>query len=799
MMSSFLGLSRRTFILGAVLAAGAAGLHAGLRAMGPEAGYYAQAALVLLGVLLVVVAGFAVASFAAVRLAERLLRRRLQGAYTLFVGWNMLRSQRTSVPLVQKLRAALHPAAASVPKRLGRAAAHLALACGAAAAAWFAWLTAPRGPGLLAFAHEWAAVFTAAAALWLALRALGLILLPPPAPGTRNQVRSRAAVTVPNFISMVGVGIGVWALILVLSVMSGFQSDLRQKILDTNAHVLIQARGGFGGLDNPWGTLAGVRSTKGVESADAYVEAEAMIASPFNSSVKLAVRGVSLHGPKAERLRAAMVDGSLDWLERPELFASDRAWSMAGAPLPPRALPQDRAPADPGIEMPPIPGGAPQPTEGAVEIEMPAIPGGAPREELAHNELRHGLLLEQLTADTLGVSVGQSLEASVFANEPQPSGPTLVPFVVRGVYRRSPTDADRPEAYGAASALAPLLHDRSSALVVLHNEAKGRKTSAKLAVLRPESPDVAALGADMVLGAIADLVAPPSADLEPLTAIALEDAGASDIDLGLPATRVHPALVLGSELADSLRARVGDSVRLISLEAGVGPMGVQPKAGTFVVAGVFRTGTYDFDAKFAYSTTPDAQRFFELGHDINRIEVRLDDPSEPSMIRAQLEAIVGPGAEVLDWIVLNRNLFSALKLEKIVMFLVLGLIIAVASFNIVASLAMLIQEKSREIAVLRAMGGTPAEIRKTFFAIGTFVGVIGAATGTTLGLGSCLALEWAGVPLPPEYFIPTVPVEVHVWEVAAAAAAALAISLLATIWPATAAARLRPVEGLRYD
>ena len=162
------------------------------------------------------------------------------------------------------------------------------------------------------------------------------------------------------------------------------------------------------------------------------------------------------------------------------------------------------------------------------------------------------------------------------------------------------------------------------------------------------------------------------------------------------------------------------------------------------------------------------------------MEVQLEDPASPEAITKAVRALLPPDLSVQNWQSLNRNLFSALKLEKIAMFFVLGFIILVASFNIVSSLAMLIQEKSQEIAILKSMGATDSRVMKAFVSVGLFLGLIGSGCGALLGVGCCIVIDRVGVPLPKEYYIPTIPVEIDGLEVLAACFAAMFICVIAT-------------------
>jgi lipoprotein-releasing system permease protein len=267
------------------------------------------------------------------------------------------------------------------------------------------------------------------------------------------------------------------------------------------------------------------------------------------------------------------------------------------------------------------------------------------------------------------------------------------------------------------------------------------------------------------------------------------------------AGRPLPGIVIGRELSRSLRVGVGDEVNVVSPFGDLGPAGPQPKSRPFRVAAVFYSGMYEYDSKFAYVDLAAGQRFFGTGDSVTGLEVRLQDSDASRAVMSRvLFELGGFPYRTKDWSELNRSLFSALQMEKVVMAVILGFIVLVASFIIVATLIMLVLEKRREIAVLKSMGAGVPSVMKIFVAEGVVIGAIGTAFGLLLGFGSCLLIDRVGIPLDPEvYYIANLPVLVDPSQFALVALAALAISYLATIYPATKAARLRPVDGLRSE
>jgi lipoprotein-releasing system permease protein len=268
-----------------------------------------------------------------------------------------------------------------------------------------------------------------------------------------------------------------------------------------------------------------------------------------------------------------------------------------------------------------------------------------------------------------------------------------------------------------------------------------------------------------------------------------------------PARGPLPAIVLGRELARSLRVFVGDQVNVISPLGDLGPAGPQPKSRAFRVAAIFYSGMYEYDAKFAYLELAEAQRFFGAGDAVTGLELKVREVDSARAIMARIQVTLGGYPyRTKDWGELNRNLFSALQMEKVVMAIILGFIVLVASFIIVATLIMLVLEKTREIAVLKSMGAGVPAIMKIFVAEGLVIGAIGTFFGLVLGVGTCLLVDKVGIKLDPEvYYISNLPVLMDGGQVALVALMSVVLAYLATIYPATKAARLRPVDGLRSE
>ena len=262
-----------------------------------------------------------------------------------------------------------------------------------------------------------------------------------------------------------------------------------------------------------------------------------------------------------------------------------------------------------------------------------------------------------------------------------------------------------------------------------------------------------------------------------------------------------PGIAIGKEMSHALRVFVGDVVNVISPLGDLGPSGPQPKSRPFRVAAVFFTGMYEYDSKFAYIELGEAQRFFGSGESVTGLEVKVRDVDQARPVLKQVVAeLEGYPYRAQDWGAMNRNLFSALQMEKLVMGIILGFIVLVASFTIVSTLVMQVLDKRREIAVLKSMGAGQPSIMKIFVAEGVIIGAVGTAFGLLLGYGTCLIIDRVGIPLDPEiYYISNLPVRMNPIEFLMVALLALALSYLATIYPASKASRLEPVEGLRGE
>lgn len=262
-----------------------------------------------------------------------------------------------------------------------------------------------------------------------------------------------------------------------------------------------------------------------------------------------------------------------------------------------------------------------------------------------------------------------------------------------------------------------------------------------------------------------------------------------------------PGVIVGRELAKTLHVYVGDEVTLISPMGDLGPLGLLPRTRKFRIAAIFFSAMYEYDASHAYIMLGGAQEYFATGKKVSAIEVKVKDAENSYVVRDRVaEALEGRGLAVRDWRELNRNLFSALKIEKIATFIVLSIAVIVASFSIICTLLLLVTEKSREIAILKALGAADGAILRTFMIEGIVIGVIGTVLGVATALGLCTGLSWFGLKLDPDvYYIDRLPIAVNPTDYVTVAISAVVICTVATIYPALAASKLRPVDGLRYE
>ncbi|MGH9508834.1 MAG: FtsX-like permease family protein [Terriglobales bacterium] len=332
-----------------------------------------------------------------------------------------------------------------------------------------------------------------------------------------------------------------------------------------------------------------------------------------------------------------------------------------------------------------------------------------------------------------------------------------------------------------------------------------RGARAKGVVLKGVVPEYESKVSDLLgavrLGSAESLAEMPQADQE--GAAAKEATPKSEGETIPPWDRRSemPPIILGKGLAQDLGATIGSVVLVTSPQGELTPFGMVPKYVRFHVTGIFDSGFYDYDTAWAFTRLADAQRLFGLGDVITVIEFKVDDIYRAGEIGASLEQDAGKGFGSANWMEQNRALFRALRLERVVTFITIGLIVTVAALNILISLIMMVMEKTRDIAILMSMGARREQVRRIFVWQGLLIGLLGTALGLALGY----ALSWAGghykwISLAPEiYAIDYVPFAPRMIDGVIVALVAIGISFVATLYPSWSAARVLPAEALRYE
>jgi lipoprotein-releasing system permease protein len=295
-----------------------------------------------------------------------------------------------------------------------------------------------------------------------------------------------------------------------------------------------------------------------------------------------------------------------------------------------------------------------------------------------------------------------------------------------------------------------------------------------------------------------------AADLTKLTSIAnnLRQGSLDGFDQG-------QGVLIGKRLADQLTLRAGDNVSLVAPRGAVTPMGTTPRIKAYKIAAVFEIGMSEYDSAFVFMPLTEAQAYFNRAGDVTAIEVYTDNPDRVDRYRKLVNDAAGRPVFLIDWRQRNATFFNALQVERNVMFLILTLIVLVAALNIVSGLIMLVKDKSGDIAIMRTMGATQGSMMRVFLITGASIGIVGTLTGFLLGVVVCLNIEsirrflsWmtsTELFSPELYFLSKLPADMDVGETTAVVLMAFTLSLLATLYPSWRAARLDPVEALRYE
>jgi lipoprotein-releasing system permease protein len=285
------------------------------------------------------------------------------------------------------------------------------------------------------------------------------------------------------------------------------------------------------------------------------------------------------------------------------------------------------------------------------------------------------------------------------------------------------------------------------------------------------------------------------------TVTSLEKNMTSGSLLGLEHAHTIPGIVIGEDLARKFGMSIGDTLTMVNPVGEETAMGMVPKLKKFRLVGIFDAGMYDYNTGFVYVSLPEAQKFFDMTGRVSGIQVRVDEIYNAEEIGRSIQTAAGYPYYTRNWVEMNKNFFSALKLEKIGMSLILVVIIIVASFNIIGTLTMIVMEKSREIAILKSMGASSRSIMQIFMFAGLVIGIVGTAIGSAIGYGAVAVITRTGVITLPKdvYQVSHLPLSITALDVLFISLTALGISFLATLYPSWQAAKQDPVEVLRYE
>lgn len=533
----------------------------------------------------------------------------------------------------------------------------------------------------------------------------------------------RARFTFFTTVPIGGVWIGTAALVFVLAVMSGFETDLRDKILGSNAHLqIVRVDGDF----TEWREIkAAVDKLPGVIASTPVAVSEVVITAN-STGMPVIIKGID----------PATVGGVTDLVS--DLENQDRDALKRLEPLVPDAR----------------------------DLRVPQTPPASNTVDPAPADM----LLPGEPIDFSGH------DSAVGANDPSAVAdqPVLHPDPIH--------PADRVDPYADLTAAPPPPSDPLPSMAAPAAPAVDPPPDNLLTTDEPpedfSTPDYAP---DSVIKVLDSPFEAPSLSRR---------------------TQSLPGVLLGRELVKQTHFYTGQEVNIVSPlsdpanpDANGTPI---PFNRNYRVAGIFYTGMYEYDLKYVYVTLDSLQDFLDRGDAIDAIEVRVESPDDTDAFIAEFQAQFGATYRVQDWKELNRSLFSALKLEKIAMFLVLGIVILVASFAIVGNLIMVVQGKVRQIALLKTLGASDVGILQLFAVQGLMIGLIGTVLGVASGLGLCWLGMHVGLPLNPDvYYINRLPIHVDPASVGAAGAAGILISIAATLYPAVLAARVRPAAGLR--
>lgn len=579
--------------------------------------------------------------------------------------------------------------------------------------------------------------------------------------------KKRSAVSIITVIAVLGVALGVAALLAVLSITSGFQEEFRQKILGVNAHVLVLKYGDFDEYRDV---------IKRVESMDEVAAAGPFMIHPMLLTKGDRIGGVLVKGVDPQAAQAVLalpeqlVEGTLDGLRK----------KGATAPISPRGA--DESDGDYSF----LKAIRDSLDEAIPDAKVSGV--GLADEGASEDDPLRGVDAEKLVEHILSADGGFLL----------PDG-GLPPDVLEA---REPA-ADDGKANDVAGANAGGSDDGASKAGAptqhVNADAPPEDTWKPLPSVDVASPEAV----EQALLDEAELGLPELTPEQEEQFFAEQEELDRREDDGLEEL---PVVVIGKTLATDLGIGVGDRVSLISRSGGAEsaflddstPAG--PSSVDFRVGAIFEVGFQEYDSRLVYVDIYEAQRFSNRGDIVDGVELRLNDIGGSLKLARRIESTLSGPFHTLDWSELNRNLFTALEIQKVILSLIFASIICVAAFNVIATLIMIVLEKKREVAILKAMGANDRTILGIFMMQGTVIGIVGTAIGLVLGGGVVLYLSHFRFPLDPKvYLIDHVPAVANPIVFVVTLVVALAICTLATVLPSWWAARMMPVDGLRYE
>lgn len=555
--------------------------------------------------------------------------------------------------------------------------------------------------------------------------------------------------------TVAGIGLSVGVLIAVLAVLGGFETDLREKILGTRAHLLVTGPE-MGVMENDPEIVARARQVDGVVGVSPFIETEVMISSPTSYS-GMVLRGIDPElAPDATNLEASIIEGELAWLETPA--AARNA----------------------------------QRRDGSQQLrEYDDL-------EILDREIQR---LQEEIRRLREADEGGSRRGNTTRDEPDDA---------------STQDANSEEGAPGAARIGdePGVSRRSGNTVGDGSSEVSATEDARFDALMPELPAPRANAADDETSTEGEMPAlpAPGRQMPGLPPPRNQAANGAMPELPGPgnsgeaqegnSSTDYPGLLIGTELQQSLSVLIGDTVNLISPDGDLGPTGPIPRSRPFRIVGVFYTGYYEFDAAMGFVLDESARDLVSIDDgSITGIEVLTEDSRTTDRVaiamRAALEAY---DVEVHDWRELNESLFAALELEKIAISVLVGFMIVVSALLVLIVVFMVVIAKRREVAILRSFGASRAQVVRVFMVQGAVMGSLGTLIGVIIGLSFVAVCVYIGIPLPEEvYYIDHLPVDIEAADIVLVALSSLVLTTLPTLIPALGAANLDPVEGLRDD